>query len=120
MTHQIFSCRNTLQRLRESHDRKLKHLESEKHHSVRVQYTVTYTDTDGNQSPYKMVRILIDIHTTDSKEIACILIRDFYKIDQSKILSCMHRTRTEQEQGSFNLVITKISPFEPTDVHDQM
>jgi len=112
MAHPQFTCRNTLERLRESYDgRQRKEEDKNKMKIVRVEYMVTLTGEDGKPVSVNKERILSDLDSTDPKHIQQVLEQEMQASKQSALGK--HTT------GS-TLVVTNITELKPTGDDDQM
>lgn len=112
MTRPTFTCRNTLERLRESYDeRPRKEEDTNKMKIVRVEYTVTVTGEDGKPISVSKERILTELDSIDPEHIQQVLEQDLQATEQPALGK--HIT------GS-TLVVTKITELKPTGDDDQM
>jgi hypothetical protein len=112
MTRPAFTCRNTLQRLRESHDeRQRKEQEPNIMRTVRVEYTVTFTGKDGKTVSVNKERMLSELDSMDPEHIQQVLEQQAQATEQP--------SPGETLPGS-SLVVTNITELHPTGDDDQM
>jgi len=106
-----FTCRNTLERLRESYDeRQQKEEDTKKMKIVRVKYMVTLTGEDGKPVSVNKERILSELVSIDSAHIQKVLEEELQATEQPAL--------GQQITGS--ALITKITELKPTGDDDQM
>ena len=106
-----FTCRNTLERLRESYDeRQQKEEDTKKMKTVRVKYMVTLTGEDGKPVSVNKERILSELVSIDSAHIQQVLEEELQATEQPAL--------GQQITGS--TLITKITELKPTGDDDQM
>jgi hypothetical protein len=78
-----FTCRNTLERLRESYDeRQQKEEDTKKMKIVRVEYMVTLTGEDGKPVSVNKERILSELVSIDSAHIQKVLEEELQATEQ--------------------------------------
>jgi hypothetical protein len=112
MAHSPFTCRNTLERLRESYDEKQrKEEDTNKMKIVRVEYMVTLTGEDGKPVSVNKARILSELVSIDSVHIQQVLEQELQATEQPAL--------GKQITGS-TLVVTNITELKPTGDDDQM
>ncbi len=103
MAHPPFTCRNTLERLRERNDeREQEEQETNRMKIVRVEYIVALTGEDGKTELVNKERILSELDSTDPEHIKQILEQELPATDSS------------------SLVVTNITELQPTGDDDQM
>ena len=112
MTRPTFSCRNTLQRLRESHDKKHpKEQVTNMTKTVRVEYTVTLRGEDGTTEALNRERILFDLNSLDPEHIQKVLKQELQATEEPGL---------ENHIAGSSLVVTKITELKPTGDDDHM
>jgi hypothetical protein len=112
MTRPTFTCRNTLERLRESYDeRQRKEEDTNKMKIARVEYTVTVTGEDGKTVSVNKERILSELDSIDPKHIHQVLEQELQETEEPP----PGKTIT----GS-SFVVTNITELHPTGDDDQM
>ena len=120
MTRPIFTCRNILQRLRETYDRSVEYTVTPIPRTIRVKYTVTYTNESGKTFEFPQERVLTDIEATTPEDLARFIERDFLESDQSEISSSERIPIAELRSGSFTVIVTDTFERQPTGDDDQM
>ena len=112
MTRPTFTCRNTLERLRESYDeRQRKEEDTNKMNIARVEYTVTRTGEDGKTVSVNKERILPELDSIDPEHIQKILEQEEQATEQPAVGITI---------ASSSLVVTNITELKPTGDDDQM
>ncbi|WP_342349760.1 hypothetical protein [uncultured Nitrospira sp.] len=112
MIRPTFTCRNTLQRLRESHDeRQRKEEDRNKVKIARVEYTMTRTGEDGKTVSVNKERILSELDSIDPEYIHQVLEQELQATEQPS---------PEKTSIHSSLVVTNITELQPTGDDDQM
>jgi len=112
MTRPRFSCRNTLERLRESYDERQRKEEDTNNMKIaRVEYTVEVTGEDGKIVSVNKERILPELDSIDPEHVQKILEQEEQATGQPAIGETI---------ASFSLVVTNITELKPTGDDDQM
>ena len=112
MTRPTFTCRNTLERLRENYDERQRNEEDRKNMKIaRVEYTVTVTGEDGRTVSENKERILSELDSIDPKYIHQVLKHELQATEQPS---------PEKTITAFSLVVTNITELKPTGDNDQM
>ena len=107
MAHPPYTCRNTLERLREQHDQHQRDQTRPMKRMVRVEYTVRVTSESGKTISKNQVRILSELNAIDSAHIQPMLEQEWQPIP-------------EETAARVALVITNITELQPTGDDDQM
>ena len=112
MARPRFSCRNTLERLRESYDeRQRKEGDTNNMKIARVEYTVTVTGEDGKTLSVQKEQILSELDSIDPEHIQQVLEQQMQATEQPS---------PEKTIPGFSLVVTNITELKPTGDDDQM
>lgn len=112
MIRPTFTCRNTLQRLRESHDeRQRKEEDRNKVKIARVEYTMTRTGEDGKTVSVNKERILSELDSIDPEYIHQVLEQELQATEQPS---------PEKIIPGTSLMVTNITELKPTGDDDQM
>jgi hypothetical protein len=112
MPQSHFTCRNTLERLRESYDeRQRKEEDTNKMRIVRVEYSMTVTGEDGKPVSVNKERILSELDSIDSGHIQQVLEQELQATEQPTF---------GKQITSSTLVVTNITELKPTGDDDQM
>jgi len=112
MTRPRFSCRNTLERLRERYDeRQQKEEDTNRMKIARVEYTVKVKGDDGKIVSVNKERILSELDSIDPEHIKNVLEQE----EQASEQPSPEKTFT----GS-PLLVTNITELKPTGDDDQM
>ena len=112
MTHPTFTCRNTLERLRESYDeRQRKEEDTNRMKIARVEYTVTKTGEDGKTVSVNKERILTELDSIAPEHIQKLLEQEEHATEQPS---------PEKTPIHSSLVVTNIMELQPTGDDDQM
>ena len=112
MTRPRFTCRNTLQRLRENYDERQRKEENTTRMKIaRVEYTVTVTGKDGKLVSVNKERILSELNSIDPEHIQQLLEQEEHATEQPS---------PEQTPIHSSLVVTNITELQPTGDDDQM
>jgi hypothetical protein len=112
MTRPTFTCRNTLERLRESYDEKQRKEEDRKNMKIaRVEYTVTRTGEDGKTVSVSQERIMPDLDSIDPEHIHQVLEQGSQATEKPSL---------EKTFSDSSLVVTNITELKPTGDDDQM
>jgi len=109
MTRPPFTCRNTLERFRESYDKREQ--DTNRMKIVRVEYTVRVTGVDGSTVSVNKERILSELDSTDPEHIQQILEQEMQETEQGS---------SEKSIADSSLVVTNITELQPTGDDDQM
>ncbi len=112
MTRRTFSCRNTLERLRENYDENQK-TEKETNRIIiaRVEYRESFTGEDGKTLTVNKERILYELSLLEPGYIQRIL--------EQEVQAQETIPHKKTDHGS-SLVVTNITPLKPTGDDDQM
>jgi len=112
MTRPRFSCRNTLERLRESYDERQRNEEDTNRMKIaRVEYTVTRTGEDGKTVSVNKERILPELDSIVPEHIQKLLEQEEHATEQPS---------PEKTPIHSSLVVTNITELKPTGDDDQM
>jgi len=112
MTRPRFSCRNTLERLRESYDERQRKEEDTNNMKIaRVEYTVTVTGEDGKTLSVQKEQILSELDSIDPEHIQKLLEQEEQASEQPS---------PEKTPSHSSLVVTNITELKPTGDDDQM
>ena len=112
MTRPPFSCRNTLQRLRESNDKKQPREQvTNMTKTVRVEYTVTLRGEDGTTEDLNRERIFFDLNSLDPEHIQKVLMQELQATEEPVL---------KNNIAGSSLVVKKITELKPTGDDDQM
>ena len=112
MTRPTFTCRNTLERLRESYDeRQQKEEDTNRMKIARVEYTVTRTGEDGKTVSVNKERILPELDSTHPEHIQKLLEQEEQATEQPPLGETIL---------SSSLVVRNITELKPTGDDDQM
>ncbi len=112
MTQPTFTCRNTLQRLRENYDENQgKEQEPKMMKTVRVEYILRIMGEDGKTLSENKERILYNLDSSDSEHIQQLLEQEVQATEQGP--------HGESITGS-SFVVTNITELKPTGDDDQM
>ena len=109
MTRPPFTCRNTLERLRESYDERTQ--DTNRMKIVRVNYTERVTGEDGKTVSVNKERILPELDSIDPKYIQQVLEQEVQAPEQGS---------SEKSIADSSLVVTNITELQPTGDDDQM
>lgn len=101
MAHPSYTCRNTLERLREKHGQRQREQALPMKRMVRVEYTVTVTSENGKTISRNQVRILSELDSIDPAHIQHILEQEW-------------QPTSGETTTSFSLLVTKITELQPT------
>ena len=112
MTRPTFTCRNTLERLRESYDERQKNEENTNRMKIaRVEYTVTRSGEDGKTVSVNKERIIPDLDSIDPEHIHQVLEQGSQATEKPSL---------EKTFSDSSLVVTNITELKPTGDVDQM
>jgi hypothetical protein len=112
MTRPTFTCRNTLERLRESYDERLRKEEDTNNMKIaRVEYTETRTGKDGKTVSVNKERIMPELDSIDPNYI--------HQVLEQELQATEHPSPGNTIPGS-SLVVTNITELKPTGDDDQM
>jgi len=112
MTRPTFTCRNTLERLRESNDeRQRKKEDTNRMKIARVEYTVTVTGEDGKIVSVNQERIMFELDSIDPEHIQQVLKQELQTTEQPS---------PEKTLTGSSLMVTNITELKPTGDDDQM
>ena len=112
MTRPTFTCRNTLERLRESYDgRQRKEENTNSIKIVRVEYAVSITGEDGKTVSVNKVCTLSNMDSIASEHIQQVLEQEVQAAEEPAL---------ENNIAGSYLVVTKITELKPTGDDDQM
>lgn len=112
MTRPPFSCRNTLERLRENDDESQRNeKDTDRMIIARVEYMVSVTGEDGKTISVNKERILYELSSLDPDYIRQILEQE---------VQAKEPPQPEKTVPGSSLVVTNITPLKPTGDDDQM
>ena len=112
MTRPTFTCRNTLERLREDYDERQRKEEDTNNMKIaRVEYTETRTGKDGKTVSVNKERVMFELDSIDPEHIQQVLEQELQTTGQPS---------PEKPIPDPSLVVTNITELKPTGDDDQM
>jgi len=112
MTRPTFTCRNTLERLRENSDERHRNKDDTNRMIIaHVEYTVSVTGEDGKIVSVNKERILSELNSIDPEHIQQLLEQEEHATEQPLL---------EKTPIHSSLVVTNITELKPTGDDDQM
>ena len=107
MAHLSYTCRNTLERLREKHDQHQREQAIPMKRMVRVGYTETIKEENGKTISTNQARILSELNSIDPAHVQHILEQEW-------------QPTSGETAPHVSLVLTNITELKPTGDDDQM